>query len=92
MPQICTSLGANSLDAQLRALEHGHNLMEDALHTARATRAPVTVSKVLAIRNQCPAALGTDADLDLAASILSSRQLYTTALNAVPDENSAPLH
>ena len=92
MPQICTSQGGNSLEEQLKALERGHNLMEDALHTARATRAPVTVSQVLAIRNQCPAALGTDADMDVATSILSSPQLYTAALNAVPDENNAPLH
>lgn len=92
MPQICTSLGGNTIEEQLTALKHGHDLMEDALHTARATRAPVTVSKVLSIRNRCPAALGTDTDMEIAANILSSPQLYMAAINAVPDENNAPLH
>ncbi|QDH25928.1 PDZ domain-containing protein [Neokomagataea tanensis] len=92
MPQICTSLGGTSLDDQIKALEHGHSLMENALHTARATRAPVSVSKILSIRNQCPAALGSDNDMEIAAAVLGSPQLYSTALTAIPDENSAPLH
>jgi len=80
MPEICTSLGEPALDAQLNALAHGQNLLANALTLSRAARAPVGVSTVLNIRNQCPAAIGSDLDLGAAADVLASPAAYRAAL------------
>ena len=92
MPQICTSLGADTLQAQLSALKAGSSLQGEAVQTARAARYPVPVAKILEIRKHCPAAIGSDADMDAAKALLSSPAAYKAALESVPDENSAPLH
>ena len=92
MPQICTSLGADALQAQLSALKAGNSLQGEAVQTARAARYPVPVAKILEIRKHCPAAIGSDADMDAAKALLSSPAAYKAALESVPDENSAPLH
>ena len=54
IPQVCTSLGQQSLAAQLAALQSGRNLMASADAQARAARAPVPIDQILAIRNACP--------------------------------------
>lgn len=92
MPQVCTSLGAESLQAQLSALKQGHTLQSDAVQLARTARYPVPVPKILDIRKHCPAAIGSDADMDAARVLLSSPAAYRAALESVPDENSAPIH
>ena len=92
MPQICTSLGADTLQAQLSALKAGSSLQGEAVQTARAARYPVPVAKILEIRKHCPAAIGSDTDMDAAKALLSSPAAYKAALESVPDEDSAPLH
>lgn len=92
MPQVCTSLGAESLQAQLSALKQGTTLQSEAVQLARAARYPVPVPKILDIRKHCPAAIGSDADMDAARVLLSSPAAYRAALESVPDENSAPIH
>ncbi len=80
MPEICTSLGAQALTAQMNALAGGKNLLAPALAAARAARAPVPVSQILNIRNQCPADIGGDLDFTAAAEVLGNPALYKAAL------------
>ena len=80
MPQLCTSLGATSVETQMAALAKGQNLLAPALAQARAMRAPVSVQAVLAVRGYCPAAIGTDLDLTAAAWMLQNKTAYDTAL------------
>ncbi len=80
IPQICTSLGEQALDTQLAALARGKNLLLPALKAARAARPPVPVTTVLNIRNQCPAAIGSNLDLTAAAAVFASNAIYKTAL------------
>ena len=56
MPQVCTSLGDETVSRQLAALAGGTNLMELALRAHRAARAPLTPDQIVAIRERCPAA------------------------------------
>ncbi len=80
MPQICTSLGEPALDSQLAALAKGKNLMLPALAAARAARANMPVNSILNIRNQCPAAIGTDLDLTAATAVFANPAIYQSAL------------
>ena len=80
IPQICTSLGEQALDAQLTALANGKNLLLPALTAARAARPPVPITTVLNIRNQCPAALGSPLDLTAATAVFANPALYRSAL------------
>ena len=67
LPQVCTSLGQESLARQLAALAQGVQPMAPALIAAiSAVRAPLPPAEILAIRNACPAAEGRDLDLDAA--------------------------
>lgn len=92
MPQICTSLGAESLQAQIQSLARGQNLLGDSLQAARTARAPLSVSYILHIREHCPAALGSDNDMTIATTVLASQKMYGAALKAIPDESTVPLH
>nr|WP_040509679.1 S41 family peptidase [Gluconobacter morbifer] len=92
MPQVCTSRGADDLQGQMTALAHGTAPQAEAVQMARAARYPVPVSKILEIRKHCPASIGSDLDMDTARALLSSPVAYKAAIEAVPDENSAPLH
>jgi len=85
IPQICTSRGSAYLQEQLSALQTGHLLNESLIRVSRDLRYPVPVPRILEIRRQCPAALGTDADLDVARSIVTHPLLYKAALRAIPD-------
>jgi carboxyl-terminal processing protease len=80
MPQVCTSVGAQALNSELRALAGSHNLMAPLLAAARALRAPVPVDQVLALRDQCPAAIGGDLDVDAAKFLLATPSAYQAAL------------
>ncbi|BAT20748.1 carboxy-terminal processing protease [Asaia bogorensis NBRC 16594] len=85
-PQICTSRGALSLEQQLSALGQGKLLDAETVRASREIRFPVSVSRILDIRRHCPAALGTDADLDTAAMLLHRPDSYRAALAAMPDD------
>jgi len=80
MPQVCTSVGSQALNSELRALAGSHNLMAPLLAAARALRAPVPVDQVLALRDQCPAAIGGDLDVDAAKFLLATPSAYQAAL------------
>jgi carboxyl-terminal processing protease len=80
LPEICTSLGQSAVTTQLTALAHGKNLLAPALAAARAARAPVPLTTILNIRNQCPADIGGDLDNTTAAAVLTNAQIYKSAL------------
>jgi carboxyl-terminal processing protease len=80
MPQLCTSLGPEALQSQLAALQTGRNLMDPALARARALRAPATVNAILAVRDQCPADIGGEADNVAAAFLFRNPSAYQAAL------------
>jgi carboxyl-terminal processing protease len=80
LPQICTSLGEDALSWQLAALAQGRQPMAKALTIHRAARAPLQPAQILAIRNNCPAAEGRDADLDTARLLVHDPAAYATAL------------
>jgi carboxyl-terminal processing protease len=80
LPQVCTSLGQDSLAWQLAALAAGRQPMAQAIATHRAARAPLTPTQVLAIRSACPAAEGRDSDLDTARLLIHDPAAYAAAL------------
>ncbi|MDE1895668.1 MAG: peptidase S41 [Rhodospirillales bacterium] len=80
MPQICTSNGASALNQQLAALANGRNLMGPALNQARAMRAPIGISAMLAVRGDCPADIGGELDEQAASAVLSTPEIYQAAL------------
>ncbi|MFT8368654.1 MAG: S41 family peptidase [Acetobacter papayae] len=86
MPQICTSLGALETGRAMRDLAAGQLDNLPAVVASRAARYPVPVSRIMAIRRACPAALGTDTDLSVARDVLEHDAWYKTALAAIPDE------
>ncbi len=80
IPQICTSLGAPQLSAQLNALAQGKNLMAAADAQARQGRAPMPIQRILAIRNTCPADIGGDLDISAARFLMAKPAAYRAAL------------
>jgi carboxyl-terminal processing protease len=80
LPQVCTSLGQQSLSWQLAALSEGRQPMAPAVETHRAARAPLPPAQVIAIRNACPAAEGRDADLETARQLIRDAAAYAAAL------------
>ncbi|MFT9016374.1 MAG: S41 family peptidase [Acetobacter sp.] len=92
MPQICTSLGEADIARTLADLPAGRLDNQPAVAASRAARYPLPVSRILAIRKACPAALGSDRDLDVARALLENPAWYKTAIAAIPDEAaSAPI-
>ncbi|CAP53986.1 S41 family peptidase [Gluconacetobacter diazotrophicus] len=87
MPQVCTSRGESDLERQLQDLAAGQVDMRDAVQATRATRYPVPVSRILDLRRACPAAIGTDSDLDAARSLIDNPAEYRAALSAIPEES-----
>ena len=80
LPQVCTSLGQGTLSWQLAALAQGQQPMAQALETHRAARAPLQPAQILAIRNNCPAAEGREADLTRHAQLIHDPAAYAAAL------------
>lgn len=80
MPQLCTSLGKEALNRQLKALAEGTQPMQDALQRARSARLPVLADQVLAIRAPCPAASGSVLDLEAARVLIGNPAIYASAL------------
>ena len=80
LPQVCTSLGQDSLRVQLASLADGEQPMAEALAIERAARAPLPPAQVLAIRSACPAAEGRERDLDTARTLIHDPAAYAAAL------------
>lgn len=83
LPQVCTSLGEDTLRAELAGLLRGDQDMAAALARHNAARAPLPVAQVVELRNACPAAEGRDADLDAAGFLLDHPTAYQAALNRI---------
>ncbi|MBL7232727.1 S41 family peptidase [Komagataeibacter oboediens] len=90
MPQVCTSLGESELERQLQNLAEGSADSREWVAAARQIRYPVDLSRILTIRKACPAAIGTDSDLDAAHSLLDNPVEYHAALSTIPEEGAAP--
>ncbi|NVN36425.1 S41 family peptidase [Komagataeibacter swingsii] len=90
MPQVCTSLGESELVRQLQNLAEGAADSREWIAAARQVRYPVDLSHILTIRKACPAAIGTDGDLDAAHSLLDNPVEYHAALSTIPEEGAAP--
>ncbi|MBV1835850.1 PDZ domain-containing protein [Acetobacter estunensis] len=86
MPQLCTSRGALDSERQLKALEAGKAADSSAVLASRNVRYPVGVSRILDIRKACPAALGSDLDLELARSLIENHTAYSAALAMMPED------
>ncbi len=84
MPQVCTSLGAESVSQQLQALARGQSRLGPALMRHRAARAPLPPATILSLRESCPAADGPDSrnDPDFAAAriVLGDTRMFEAAL------------
>jgi len=80
LPQVCTSLGSAALAKEMADLAAGIAPMTAALARHRAARAPLSAAQALPIRNACPAAEGTPADLATARQIIENPAAYATAL------------
>ncbi len=82
LPQVCTSLGIDTLNRQLAALKQGESLMARALARHRSARAPLPPAEMLEIRNACPASEGRDTDLPAARTLIETPAAYAAALLA----------
>ena len=89
LPQVCTSLGQETLDRELRDLQDGRQPMASALARHAAARAPMPVAEILAIRSACPASEGRDSDLGSARFLIGNPGAYATAL--LPPLREAPV-
>ena len=87
MPQICTSLGDDTVNRQLAALAAGTNLMDTAIRAHRAARAPLTPDQIVAIRGRCPAADPREDDMAIAQMLIEKPSSYAAALlEPMPEE------
>ena len=57
--------------SEIHELETGSSPLGPALLAERRARAPMPVDRVLEIRDACPAAIGTDGDVDAARTLLA---------------------
>ncbi len=80
LPQVCTSLGIESLMQQLAELAHGRSMLGQPLRRHRAARAPLPPAEMLEIRNACPAAEGRDNDMLAARLLVETPAAYAAAL------------
>jgi carboxyl-terminal processing protease len=80
VPQLCTSLGLDSLTRNLATLARGQQPLEAGLERHRAARAPLSPSAVLEIRAICPAAEGGDLDMLAARDLARTPAAYAAAL------------
>ncbi|MEJ0046243.1 MAG: S41 family peptidase [Rhodospirillales bacterium] len=80
MPQVCTSRGAQDLHRQLDDLAAGHWDLADAVGHSRSARAPLPMAQALELRQPCPAAEGSDADMAAAHFLATHPIAYHAAL------------
>jgi len=90
MPQICTSLGEDSLKGQLSDLLQGQLDMADALARHNAARAPLPLAQVVEMRNACPAAEGRDEDVAAAKFLIDHPIAYAGALTSTAVRAAVP--
>ncbi|WP_271800936.1 S41 family peptidase [Commensalibacter communis] len=86
MPQLCTSRGEQFIKKQLDSLKTPTSFYKDSVVSSRKARAPLDAKIIQNIRSACPAALGTDADLDIANMLILKPTLYKQLLNFIPSE------
>ncbi len=86
LPQVCTALGDQALASQIAALDQGRNLMSAALAQSRQARAPMPLAEILAIRDQCPATVGGNADYQTAKDLIDDPSAYQAALIVKPGQ------
>ncbi|HEX7389343.1 MAG TPA: S41 family peptidase [Acidiphilium sp.] len=79
-PQVCVSLGTNSLAAQLAALKSGRDMLAKPLAETRSARAPMPLAEVLAIRDSCPASVGSNGYFLAAKALIDDPAAYKAAL------------
>ncbi len=85
LPQLCTSGGGAAVADALHALETGTTTpLATALAAERASRPPLPVARILDLRSACPAAIGTDEDVDAAHALLGNQAAYAAALDEIP--------
>ncbi len=80
LPQVCTSLGDAALQRQLQSLSAGLQPMAAAIERERAAPPDITASRIVAIRDACPAAEESDSDLDAANILIDNPAAYAAAL------------
>jgi carboxyl-terminal processing protease len=90
LPQVCTSFGQDAAERQLRLLATGVQPMQAALDRHRASRAPLPPAEALEIRQACPAAEGSDADLVAARFLIAHPAAYAAALIGPPGADDDP--
>ncbi len=79
-PQVCTSLGTDVLANQIAALKRGDDLLRKPLAETRASRAPMPLAEVLALRESCPAAIGASGYERAARALIDDPAAYRAAL------------
>lgn len=84
MPQVCTSGGTSAAESQLEALSAGSQPMAAALLEERRARPGISLDAILRLRDACPAALGSDLDMQAAQFLLATPPAYQTALISPP--------
>ncbi len=84
LPQLCTSMGEESVARQQDELAGGHSVMSRAIEQERQARPPVSPALALEIRNACPAAEGSGLDLATARWLIDHPQAYVSALIPPP--------
>ena len=89
LPQICTSLGPESVAQQIAELTAGRAPMAAAMARHHAARPPVTPQQALSLRTACPAAEGRDTDIGVARLLVDSPAIYAAALLGSPREAAA---
>jgi carboxyl-terminal processing protease len=89
LPQVCASLGTDSLNWQLAELAEGRDPMAPAVSAERDARAPLTPAQTLSIRNACPAAEGREADIEAARVLIHDPAAYAAALLPPLRQNGA---
>jgi carboxyl-terminal processing protease len=80
LPQVCTSRGERALERQLESLAAGTQPMSAAIARARNTRPTAPAIEIMSIRNNCPASVGGDLDLDTADFLVENPAAYAAAL------------
>ncbi len=80
MPQLCTSRGEDETNKELADLDRGVWDMGQAVAKTRAARAPLAVAQALELREPCPAAEASDADLVAAHYLADHPEAYAAAL------------
>lgn len=86
MPQICTSRGEQFVKKQLDALKTPLSFYKNNVIASRKARPPLDGKTIQTIRSACPAALGTDTDLNIANMLILKPALYKQAQNFIPND------